>query len=78
LPVFKEGKITRLYVHTEWTKIRLHSTGNDQYVLRTDHPNYAALQAFVLASAVNRDTVKLRMHDSIPDVIHYMTVEYPV
>ena len=66
-----KGKVTRLYVRTDETVIRLGDTNdplpkNGYFHLRiADHANYNALYSLALAAAVNRYTLDIDAKNEI-------------
>ena len=79
------GKVTRLYVRAERTKIRLEvpvdlQPAENYFSLELAHPNYNALYSLALSAAVNGYPLQIRTTGEItPNEtanVEYMVVEW--
>jgi hypothetical protein len=73
-----DGKVARLYTNREACNVRLDSHGERYFGLKLDHPNYNAIYALLVAAAVNRYTIRLRLESFEPPDPPSSTVEYIV
>jgi hypothetical protein len=76
------GKVTRLYVHGDGTRIRLEVTPdlqplNGYFKLEPSHPNYNAIYSLALSAAVNGYPLHLRTDGEITSAAE-ATITYAV
>jgi hypothetical protein len=79
------GKVTRLYVRDEGTRIRLEIPADTQpkegyFYLDLTHPNYNALYSLALSAAVNGYPLMIRTDADITPTegatVNYMVVDW--
>lgn len=79
------GKVTRLYVRSERTNIRLEIPANEQplesyFSLELTHPNYNALYSLALSAAVNGYALLIRTTGEITSTaaanVEYMVIDW--
>lgn len=76
-----DGKVSRLYVNESGCNIRLDTHGDRYFVLERGHNNYSATYSLVVAAAINRYSIRLRLRsyqppDPPPDEVQYIVVDW--
>lgn len=77
-----DGKVRRLHVNTDSCSIRLDQHGDRYFKLPHTHDNYFSIYSLLVAAAVNRYTINLRLEDYKPteppsSIVLSMTVDWP-
>lgn len=75
------GKVSRLFPHNTGCAIKLDTYGDREFALEKSHDNYNSIYSLLLAAAVNRYTVHLRLEsysepDPPSDIVLYIVVDW--
>jgi hypothetical protein len=76
-----QGKVSRLYVNAPACNIRLDTYGDRYFILNLPHQNYHSIYSLLVAAAVNRYTVLLRLEDYEPpdppsNIVQYIVLDW--